>query len=188
MRRYILLRQSEGWRHKSLYHLRTLIDGQLVPVRGGRTLIHSHNSGTTCLRVYVPSQKMILTAWLYHPYHFVGQVLLHSVYRILHNYNYTGKNHLILPENQITSPVLRRKISYLIFILRFFLLSGKSGETFTVVEQAAARASVTQRAWVRSPIETSFLGEVFFSGFFLTCRTNVRKLSAPRSPNIIWPS
>ena len=48
----------EGWRHKSLYHLRTLIDGQLVPVRGARTLIYAHNSGTTCLRVYVPSQKL----------------------------------------------------------------------------------------------------------------------------------
>ena len=60
-----LLRQSDGWRHKSLYHLRTLIDGQLVPVRGARTLIHAHNSGTTCLRVdlCVPSQKMIPSAW-----------------------------------------------------------------------------------------------------------------------------
>ena len=63
MRRYVLLQQSEGWRHKSLYHLRTLIDGQLVPVRGAPTLIHEQNSGTTCLRVYVPSQKMILSAW-----------------------------------------------------------------------------------------------------------------------------
>ena len=27
-----------------------------------------------------------------------------------------------------------------------------------------------------------------FSGIFLTCETNVRKLQAPRSPNIIWPS
>ena len=53
---------SEGWRHKSLYHLRTLIDGQLVPVRGARTWIQAHNSGT-CLRVHVPSQKMILSAW-----------------------------------------------------------------------------------------------------------------------------
>ena len=33
-------------------------DGQLVPVRGVRTLIHAHNSGTTCLRVNVPSQKL----------------------------------------------------------------------------------------------------------------------------------
>ena len=49
-------------RQKS-YHLRTLIDGQLVPVRGARTLIHARNSRTTCLRVYVPSQKMILCSW-----------------------------------------------------------------------------------------------------------------------------
>ena len=47
---------------KSLYHLRTLIDGQLVPLRGARTFIHAHNSGTTCLRVYIPSQKIILSA------------------------------------------------------------------------------------------------------------------------------
>ena len=32
-------------------------------MRGARTLIHAHNSGTTCLRAYVPSQKMILSAW-----------------------------------------------------------------------------------------------------------------------------
>ena len=62
-RGYVLLRQSEGWRHKSLYHLRILIDGQLVPVHGARTLIHAHNRGTTCFRVHVPSQKMILSAW-----------------------------------------------------------------------------------------------------------------------------
>ena len=37
-----------------------------------------------------------------------------------------------------------------------------------------AGGSVTQRARVRSPVGTSFLGEVF-SGFFLTCKTNVRK-------------
>ena len=48
---------------KSLYHLRKLIDGQLVPVRGARTLMHAPNSGTTCLRVYVSSQKIILSAW-----------------------------------------------------------------------------------------------------------------------------
>ena len=45
----------------------------------------------------------------------------------------------------------------------------------TAVEQVVARALVTQRARVRSPVGTSFLGE-FFSGFFLTCKTNVRTL------------
>ena len=39
----------------------------------------------------------------------------------------------------------------------------------------------TQRARVRSPIGTGFLGEVF-SGFFLSCKTNVRKLQAPKVP------
>ena len=43
------------------------------------------------------------------------------------------------------------------------------------VEHAVACAPVTQRARVRSPVGTNFLGEVF-SGSFLTCKTNVRKL------------
>ena len=45
----------------------------------------------------------------------------------------------------------------------------------TAVGQAVACVPVTQRAQVQSPVGTSFLGEVF-SGFFLTCKTNVRKL------------
>ena len=45
----------------------------------------------------------------------------------------------------------------------------------TAVEQVVACALVMQQAQVRSPVGTSFLGEVF-SGFFLTCKTNVRKL------------
>ena len=45
----------------------------------------------------------------------------------------------------------------------------------TAVEQVAACTPVTQRAQVRSPVGTSFLREVF-SGFFFTCKTNVRKL------------
>ena len=32
---------------------------------------------------------------------------------------------------------------------------------FTAVEQVVARGPVTQRARVRTPVETSFLGEVF---------------------------
>ena len=51
----------------------------------------------------------------------------------------------------------------------------------TGVEQVVACASVTQRARIRSLVGTSFLGEVF-SGFFLTCQTNVRKLSAHKVP------
>ena len=45
----------------------------------------------------------------------------------------------------------------------------------TAVGQAVGCAPVMQRAWVQSPVGTSFLGEVFL-GFFLTCKTNVRKL------------
>ena len=45
----------------------------------------------------------------------------------------------------------------------------------TAVEQVVACALVTQRARVRSPVGTSFLGEVFL-GFFLIYKTNVRKL------------
>ena len=51
----------------------------------------------------------------------------------------------------------------------------------TAVEQVVACALVTQRARVRYPVGTGFLGEVF-SGFFLACKTNVRKLSAPTVP------
>ena len=57
----------------------------------------------------------------------------------------------------------------------------------TAVGQVVACMPVTQRAQVWSPVGTSFLGEVF-SGFFLTCKTNIGKLRPPRSPNIIWPS
>ena len=52
---------------------------------------------------------------------------------------------------------------------------------YTAVEQVVACAPVAQRARVRFPVGTSFLGEVF-SGFFLTCKTNVRKLWAPKVP------
>ena len=45
----------------------------------------------------------------------------------------------------------------------------------TAAEQAVACSPVAQWARVRSPVGTSFLGEVF-SGFFLTCKSNVRKL------------
>ena len=48
----------------------------------------------------------------------------------------------------------------------------------TAVDKAVACASVTQRGRVRSPVGTSFLGEVF-SGFFLTCKANVGTLQAP---------
>ena len=51
----------------------------------------------------------------------------------------------------------------------------------TTVEQVVACALVTQRARVRSPVGTGFLGEVF-SGFFLTCKTNVGKRWAPKVP------
>ena len=49
------------------------------------------------------------------------------------------------------------------------------------MEQVVACALVTQRARVRSPVGTRFVGEVF-SGFFLTCKTNVRKLWAHNVP------
>ena len=45
----------------------------------------------------------------------------------------------------------------------------------TAVEQVVACALVMQRARVRSPVGTSFLGEDF-SGFFFICKTNVGKL------------
>ena len=54
-------------------------------------------------------------------------------------------------------------------------LDYEHGEKSTAVGQAVACALVTQRARVRSPVGTSFLGEIF-SGVFLTCKTNVGKL------------
>ena len=47
--------------------------------------------------------------------------------------------------------------------------------------QSVTCAPITQRARFQSPVGTSFLGEVF-SGFFLTCKANVRKRSAPKVP------
>ena len=57
----------------------------------------------------------------------------------------------------------------------------------TTVEQVAACTLVTQRARVRSPVGTSFLGEVF-SGFSSPVRQMLGSFRPPRSPNIIWPS
>ena len=52
---------------------------------------------------------------------------------------------------------------------------------FTAVGQVVACALVTQRARVRSPVGTGFLGEVF-AGFFLTCKTNVGEALCPKVP------
>ena len=43
----------------------------------------------------------------------------------------------------------------------------------TAVEQAVACVPVTQRGWVRPPVGTSFVGENFFSVFFLTCKGTI---------------
>ena len=50
----------------------------------GCTPSPARNSQTTCLRVHVPSQKNDPLCMAYHPYHFVGEVLLHPVYRVFH--------------------------------------------------------------------------------------------------------
>ena len=61
--------------------------------------------------------------------------------------------------------------------LFFVLLSTAVGQVITCVP-------VMQRAWVRSPVGTSFLGQVFW-GF----SPPVRQMSGSfRSPNIILPS
>ena len=49
----------------------------------------------------------------------------------------------------------------------------------TVVEQAVACAPVTQRVRVRSPVGTSFLGEVLFQGF----SSSVRQMSGTLGPH-----
>ena len=58
---------------------------------------------------------------------------------------------------------------------KFVVSVGNMSLGSTAVDQVVACAPVTQRARVRSPVGTSFLGEVFF-GVFLTSMTNVRKL------------
>ena len=57
----------------------------------------------------------------------------------------------------------------------------------TAVEQVVACALATQRALVRSPVGTGFLGEVF-RGFSSPVRQMSGNFRTPRSPNIIWPS
>ena len=57
----------------------------------------------------------------------------------------------------------------------------------TAVDQEVACASVTQRARVRSPAGTSFLGEVF-RVFSSSVRQMSGSFRSPRSPNLIWSS
>ena len=55
------------------------------------------------------------------------------------------------------------------------------------MEQVVACALVTQRARVRSPVGTGFLGEVF-RDFSSPVRQMSGNFRPPRPPNIIWPS
>ena len=71
--------------------------------------------------------------------------------------------------------------SHLNFNLLEYKIQKHVPHVSTAVGQAAARVPFTQRALVRTPVGTSFLGEVF-SGFFLTYKTNVGKLQAPKVP------
>ena len=57
----------------------------------------------------------------------------------------------------------------------------------TAVAQTVACAPIMQWARVRSPVGTSFLGEVF-SGFFSPVGQMSGRFGPPRSPNFIWPS
>ena len=57
----------------------------------------------------------------------------------------------------------------------------------TAVDQVAAYTPVTQQAWVRSPVGTSFLCEVFW-GFSSPVRQMLGSFRPTRSPNITWPS
>ena len=54
--------------------------------------------------------------------------------------------------------------------------------------QLVACVPVMQRAWVQSPVGTSFLGEIFFRGFSSLIRQMSWSFRPPRSLNIIWPS
>ena len=55
------------------------------------------------------------------------------------------------------------------------------------MEQVVACALLTQRARVRPPVGTGFLGEVF-RGFSSPVRQMSGNFRPPRSPNIIWSS
>ena len=59
--------------------------------------------------------------------------------------------------------------------VRDLILKNRKTVSPPAVEQTVACAPVTQRARVRSPVGICFLMK-FFSGFFLTCKSNVRKL------------
>ena len=62
-----------------------------------------------------------------------------------------------------------------IFVVTYYLKQIQELFTSTAVGQVVACMPVMQRAQVQFPVGTSFLGEVFL-GFFLTCKTKVRKL------------
>ena len=71
----------------------------------------------------------------------------------------------------------------------FNLIEHKISKTeSTAVGQVVACTPVTQRARVRYPVGTSFLGEGFFQGFSSPVRQMSGSFRPPRSPNIIWPS
>ena len=63
-----------------------------------------------------------------------------------------------------------------------FKLNNVQDIASTAVDEVEACVLVTQRARVRSPVGTGFLGEAF-SGFFLTCKSNVEILG-PQGPRI----
>ena len=87
------------------------------------------------------------------------------------NWPYVYIDFFLVFRSSSNSPELSHIFCYTLYIS----VTNRPIPTSTVVGQAAACAPVTQRARVRSPVGTSFLGEVF-SRFFLTCKTNVRKL------------
>ena len=74
---------------------------------------------------------------------------------------------------------------YHIFLL--FLCAVYTKFESTAVDQVVACAPVAQRARVRSPVGTSFLGEVF-RGFPSPVRQMSGSFRPQRSPNNIWPS
>ena len=71
----------------------------------------------------------------------------------------------------------------LLLLTLYYFSTFVNNNSSTAVEQTVTCAPITQRVRVRSPVGTSFLAEVF-SGVFLTCKTNVRKLWAHICPRI----
>ena len=98
-----------------------------------------------------------------------------------HTHTHTHNLNCIIQYNStLTSTPSRGRNCYSLFRLKLISRSN-------AVDQVVACAPVPQRARVRSPVGTNFLGEVF-RGFSSPVRQMSGSFRPTRSPNIIWLS